>query len=68
MSVELQDVSEGQTLARRTDDESDDVTQQHLPPVDGGPGAWKYLFASFVIEAVLWGMISTITLKLSITL
>lgn len=56
MSVELQDLSDGQTLAR-SDGESHE--EQHLPPVDGGPGAWKYLFASFVIEAVLWGFTLT---------
>jgi hypothetical protein len=28
---------------------------QVLPPVDRGPGAWKFLFASFLIEALLWG-------------
>ncbi|KAH6981256.1 major facilitator superfamily domain-containing protein [Ilyonectria sp. MPI-CAGE-AT-0026] len=28
---------------------------QVLPPVDQGPEAWKFLFASFFIEALLWG-------------
>lgn len=27
-----------------------------LPPADGGRDAWKFLIASFIVEAVLWGM------------
>ncbi|KAL8772378.1 MAG: hypothetical protein Q9194_004616, partial [Teloschistes cf. exilis] len=27
-----------------------------LPPVDGGAGAWKFLFAAFIVEAFLFGM------------
>jgi hypothetical protein len=27
-----------------------------LPPVDGGKDAWLFLAASFVIEALVWGM------------
>jgi len=32
--------------------------QQHvsLPPVDGGKDAWLFLAASFVVEALVWGM------------
>ncbi|RSL75506.1 hypothetical protein CEP51_010786 [Fusarium floridanum] len=26
-----------------------------LPPADGGRDAWKFLIASFIVEAVLWG-------------
>lgn len=26
-----------------------------LPPVDGGPQAWKFLFGAFMIEAFQWG-------------
>jgi MFS family permease len=26
-----------------------------LPPVDGGPAAWRLLLAAFVFEALLWG-------------
>ena len=26
-----------------------------LPPVDGGKGAWLFLAAAFVVEALVWG-------------
>lgn len=26
-----------------------------LEPTDGGPSAWKLLFATFAFEAILWG-------------
>lgn len=29
-----------------------------LPPVDGGIGAWKFLFAAFMMEAFMFGMIN----------
>ncbi|KAJ0357539.1 hypothetical protein COL154_010021 [Colletotrichum chrysophilum] len=34
---------------------NDDTFAQSLPPADKGPLAWKFLFGSFVVEAVLWG-------------
>ncbi|KAH6884937.1 monocarboxylate transporter [Thelonectria olida] len=37
-------------------DQYDNGHIQVLPPVDRGPGAWKFLFASFLIEALLWGI------------
>ncbi|KAM0310806.1 hypothetical protein ACHAPQ_012456, partial [Fusarium lateritium] len=30
-------------------------TQFSLPPVDGGKDAWLFLFASFLLEALVWG-------------
>ncbi|PSN73365.1 monocarboxylate transporter [Corynespora cassiicola Philippines] len=39
----------------RTDSEEQNGGQQSLPRVDGGPQAWKFLFASVIMEAVLWG-------------
>lgn len=35
--------------------DNDNDTIPHPPPVDRGPGAWKFLFGSFVINASLWG-------------
>ncbi|KAL8871379.1 MAG: hypothetical protein Q9174_002772 [Haloplaca sp. 1 TL-2023] len=30
-------------------------SDEHSPPVDGGPGAWKFLFAAFMLEAFMFG-------------
>jgi hypothetical protein len=30
-------------------------TQFSLPPADGGKDAWLFLFASFLLEALVWG-------------
>lgn len=30
-------------------------TQFSLPPVDGGKDAWLFIFASFLLEALVWG-------------
>jgi len=30
--------------------------ESNLPPVDGGKEAWLFLAASFVVEALVWGM------------
>ena len=30
--------------------------EKPLPPVDGGKDAWLFLFAIFVLEAVIWGL------------
>lgn len=29
--------------------------EQELAPVDGGPAAWRLLFAAFMFETLLWG-------------
>ncbi|KAH8823295.1 MFS general substrate transporter [Flagelloscypha sp. PMI_526] len=31
------------------------VNESALPPVDGGPKAWAFLAAAFVLEAIVWG-------------
>ncbi|TDZ54507.1 MFS transporter asaE [Colletotrichum trifolii] len=54
MSVELRPVPRAADTPT-TDDEEGNTLAQSLPPTDQGPEAWKFLFASFVIEAVLWG-------------
>lgn len=36
-------------------DQDVEKLETELPPVDGGPGAWKFLFAAFMIEAFLFG-------------
>ncbi|TEA22331.1 MFS transporter asaE [Colletotrichum sidae] len=54
MSVELRPVPRAADT-HTTDDEEGNTPAQSLPPTDQGPEAWKFLFASFVIEAVLWG-------------
>jgi hypothetical protein len=38
-------------------DESIDETnaRSSLPPTDGGKDAWLFLFASFMLEALIWG-------------
>lgn len=58
-SIELRDVSEpGPTLSET----EDGPILQVLPPTDRGAGAWKFLFASVVIEAILWGKSPTLVL------
>ncbi|KAJ5698770.1 hypothetical protein N7462_000775 [Penicillium macrosclerotiorum] len=32
-----------------------DAYERNLPPVDGGKGAWLFLAACFIIEALIWG-------------
>lgn len=42
-------------------DWGEDASQQEqvsLPPVGGGKGAWLFLAAAFVVEALVWGMCS----------
>jgi hypothetical protein len=58
MSVELLDVAEARingSVDSSNEDSSPDA-MRHLPPVDTGLTAWKFLFGCFMIEAVLWGM------------
>ncbi|TRX96386.1 hypothetical protein FHL15_002658 [Xylaria flabelliformis] len=45
------------SLQRSQDDAERQSTclEQELAPVDGGPAAWRLLFAAFVFEAFLWG-------------
>ncbi|KAJ7163489.1 major facilitator superfamily domain-containing protein [Mycena crocata] len=31
------------------------LNESNLPPTDGGLGAWSFLAAAFVVEAVVWG-------------
>ena len=38
-----------------TSEPDDSVHVQQLPPVDGGKQAWLFCFASFVVEALVWG-------------
>lgn len=38
-----------------SDDEEGNTLIQALPPTDRGAEAYKFLFASFIVEAVLWG-------------
>ncbi len=33
---------------------------EELPQVDGGPAAWRFLFAIFVMEALQWGKLTPI--------
>lgn len=33
---------------------------QQLKPADGGIAAWQVLFAAFMFEALLWGMVYSI--------
>jgi hypothetical protein len=41
-------------------DRGEDAPQHQvsLPPVDGGKDAWLFLAASFIVEALVWGMCS----------
>ncbi|KAF3808181.1 hypothetical protein GCG54_00006797 [Colletotrichum gloeosporioides] len=57
MSVELQPTPDAPSMrsAPPTDDEEGNNLIQTLPPSDKGAEAWKFLFASFIVEAVLWG-------------
>ncbi|KAF4844190.1 MFS transporter asaE [Colletotrichum siamense] len=48
-SVELQGVTQDPAIT------NDDASAQSLPPADKGTLAWKFLFGSFIVEAVLWG-------------
>lgn len=35
---------------------------QQLEPADSGPAAWRMLFAAFMFEGLLWGLLSKINL------
>ncbi|KAL0932378.1 MFS monocarboxylate [Colletotrichum truncatum] len=54
MSVELRSVPDARSAAPSDDEEGNNLIQA-LPPTDQGATAWKFLFASFIIEAALWG-------------
>lgn len=56
MSVELQRMT-GPQATRESRERTEDETQ-HLAPADTGPGAWKFLFGSFIIEGILWGKLA----------
>ncbi|KAL9586847.1 MAG: hypothetical protein Q9203_003724 [Teloschistes exilis] len=32
-----------------------DGGDQNLPPIDGGPAAWRFIFGAFMMEAFQWG-------------
>lgn len=51
-SVELRNVSDPYPAPSETEE---GPVLQVLPPTDRGAGAWKFLFASVVIEGILWG-------------
>lgn len=43
----------------------EDITEHndsHLPPVDTGKGAWLFLAACFMIEALIWGSLMNFNL------
>lgn len=37
-------------------DSTADLHEANLPPVDRGRGAWGFLAACFMIEALIWGI------------
>ncbi|KAL9612297.1 MAG: hypothetical protein Q9167_003121 [Letrouitia subvulpina] len=45
-----------QTLAKLSGDTDIEKLSQKLLPADGGPGAWKFLFAASMIEAFMLGL------------
>lgn len=36
-------------------DDGSEASSTDLPPVDGGRGAWTYLFGTWLLEAMVWG-------------
>lgn len=44
-----------QALSFESLDQDVEKLERQLPPVDGGIAAWKFLFAAFMIEALLFG-------------
>lgn len=36
-------------------DDASSTSSTDLPPVDGGRGAWTYLFGTWLLEAMVWG-------------
>ncbi|KAJ0336557.1 hypothetical protein COL922a_007833 [Colletotrichum nupharicola] len=48
-SVELHVVAQDAAIT------AEDTSAHSLPPADKGPLPWKFLFGSFIVEAVLWG-------------
>ncbi|KAF7548522.1 hypothetical protein G7046_g8650 [Stylonectria norvegica] len=54
-SFELRSNSESRAEAQDEDGGNESDLGQTLPPVDKGLEAWKYLFACFMVEAVVWG-------------
>jgi hypothetical protein len=54
-------------LRLRSEEQSPSSIKQHdheqdqqLPPMDGGKDAWLFLAACFMIEALIWGTLSTV--------
>lgn len=54
-AVELRPLPNEEDSLGRDHDEQNSSHVQVLHPVDQGPEAWKFLFASFFVEALLWG-------------
>ncbi|KAH8883262.1 MFS general substrate transporter [Thozetella sp. PMI_491] len=53
MSLELQSNPQGEPSPHIREQENDSI--QVLPPADRGAAAWKFIFAAFVLEGLLWG-------------
>ena len=49
--------STSEHLAQPPDDDISAQASSQLPPVDGGVAAWRFLFAAYIGEALLWGMV-----------
>lgn len=56
MSTETRTQPRPTTQLEVQDAEEHEPSTQNLPPADRGMKAYTFLFAGFVIEAILWGM------------
>ncbi|KAF7548783.1 hypothetical protein G7Z17_g6829 [Cylindrodendrum hubeiense] len=54
-AVELRPLPNEEGSVGYDNDEQNGSHVQALPPADQGPEAWRFLIASFFIEALLWG-------------
>ncbi|GKT88966.1 MFS monocarboxylate transporter [Colletotrichum tofieldiae] len=62
MSVELRRLpnADADASAPQSDEEDVHTLVQTMPPTDKGAAAWKFLLSSFVIEALLWGILELV--------
>ncbi|KAL8806844.1 MAG: hypothetical protein Q9182_001104 [Xanthomendoza sp. 2 TL-2023] len=50
-------LSFGETSLQSLDKDVENLDKR-LPPIDGGPAAWRFLVAAFIIEAFMFGMVN----------
>ncbi|KAJ7506707.1 MFS general substrate transporter [Mycena galericulata] len=49
------ETSDTQSVSSRSRDSLRSMNEVTLPPADGGFGAWSFLAAAFIVDAIVWG-------------